>query len=770
MCKGVLSTSSRITHHLAYCSIPDEPFAGSYSQAILDKDGHLLRVFLNDNQQWCFPPVSHTPVPYKLKKAVLHYEDRYFHYHPGVNPVSILRALYQNISSGEITSGGSTLTMQLARLMEPKRRSYLNKIIEMVQAVKIELRYSKSDILRMYLEHAPYGRNIIGYRAASLKYFEKLPERLTWSEAALLAVLPNSPNLLSPPVSSKTLIKKRNRLLKKLHNEEIITKETYELSLLESIPEEAAPFEMHAPHLCRMIHNSSRKNEPIISTTIDINIQKMTRNIVKQHSLELSRKGIKNIAAIVADTQTGKIRAYIGSQDYYDTDAEGCVDGVMAPRSTGSTLKPFLYALSIDSGAVIPQTMIKDIPSFYSGFSPENASGKFDGLVTARAALIRSLNVPAVRLLNYYGLEDFYDFLKKAGLHNLYGSPFHYGLPLIIGGVEANLLDMTALYRGLGNMGKFGSLSYYQDIQGKSSSGQRRLISKGAGYLILNILKDVKRPGAEYYWQSYQNQWPIAWKTGTSYGKRDAWAMGVTPQWTIGVWVGNFTGKGNGELSGASCAGPILFDIFNSLEKDPLLSWFDKPYEDLNEIQLCADTGFRAGPDCINTITAEVPEFMKPLRKCPYHKSIFTTMDEKHEVCSLCWEPGNYKKVSRLFLSPDVVQYLRDRGVNMSNIPPHNKDCPQISGNNPLDIIYPTSKARLWIPRDFNRQRQKLTLRAAHREDGKKIFWYIDHQFKATTQENHVIALNLENGWHNLEIVDENGNRKNRRFFVAVNR
>ncbi|MGQ9630446.1 MAG: penicillin-binding protein 1C [bacterium] len=775
--------------------LPDPPFPDEYSAVVLDEGGQVLRVFLNGNQQWCFPPDGRQEIPEKLRKAVLCYEDRYFLYHPGVNPASLVRALFQNISAGRIVSGGSTITMQVARLMRPKRRTLGNKLLEILQALKIELRYSKGEILRMYLDHAPYGGNIIGYRIASLKYFGKNPEALTWGEAAILAVLPNAPGLVSPTIDREKLTQKRNRLLGALLEGGKIDCETYQLALLEPVPEDTLLFPIYAPHLAQSLKDRFEKNPGhagIVRTTIIREHQQNLEEMVRQHMKHLSSRGIRNGAALVVETESGKVRAYVGSQDFFDWGSKGQVDGVQAPRSAGSILKPFLYALCIDEGLILPQTMIKDVPSNFGSFSPTNANMKFGGLVSAKEALVNSLNVPAVRLLNEYGVYKFYLFLKSAGLRTLFRPPDDYGLTLIIGGAEVNLYDLAMLYRGLGNGGRFGLLRLLEEEANGPALSQpirrgqrwidrpdgkghaaarpysRSLISPGASYLTLNMLRELKRPDAEYYWEQYQNQWPLAWKTGTSYGQRDAWAVGVSPQWTIAVWVGNFDGEGDANLRGSSCAAPLLFDIFNYLPKDPQKSWFERPTADLSPVEICLETGFLAGPDCENRVAVEAPRRMKPLKLCPYHKSIYVTSDEKHRVCSLCWEPGGYKRVTRLFYPPDVAQYLRERGQIIADIPPHKKECPGRSGHDSLQIVYPQQDARLWIPRDLDGSLQKVTLRAAHLEKGQLVYWYLDHVFKGTSRERHAMAVDLQRGWHTLEVVDEEGNRDRKRFYVDL--
>ncbi|MCK4890035.1 MAG: hypothetical protein KAS97_08890, partial [Candidatus Aminicenantes bacterium] len=391
----------------------------------------------------------------------------------------------------------------------------------------------------------------------------------------------------------------------------------------------------------------------------------------------------------------------------------GQVDGARAARSSGSILKPFLYALAIDEGAVLEKTILKDIPSYFGSFSPSNASMKFSGVVTVKEALIRSLNVPAVRLLNFYGLHKFYLFLKSSGLTSLVRDPDDYGLTLILGGAETKLTDLVRLYRGLGNYGRFSPLVFSPDYKQRGET--RDLITPEASYLTLNMMRELKRPGAEFYWEQYQSKTPIAWKTGTSYGQRDAWSVGVSPEWTIGVWIGNFRGEGNPEIAGYSCAAPLMFDIFNYLPKERSGEWFERDSLNFKQVELCSKTGFLAGENCEDTVVEDAPPGPGVVPLCPYHKSVYVTLDEKYSVCSLCWTEGKYKKVKKLLFPPDVSQFLREKGDIVDSIPPHTKGCSFGSDSNPIQILYPVKNARILIPVDFKRKVQNITIRVAHK-------------------------------------------------------
>ena len=732
----------------------------NHGTVFTDRSGNLLRVFLNGSEQYCFPPDKDLVVPGKLKKAVLAFEDKRFFYHPGFDPIAVLRASFANISEMRVVSGASTITMQVARIIEGEKRTVYQKIREIFIALKFELFHSKDEILATYLRYAPYGGNIIGYEAASWKYFRKKPEALSWAEAAMLAVLPNSPSSMYPGKNKDHLKAKRNRLLKKLFAEGVLSESSYELAVTEPIPKKVHPFGQHAHHITQNLltdHKGKRVN-----TTIDLETQKIVEALVSRHQKMLSKLDIFNSAVIVADTESGDVFAWVGSGNFYDEKHGGQVDGVRAKRSSGSILKPFLYAMAIDEGVLVPETLIKDIPSYFGSFKPMNADHSYRGIISAKDALILSLNVPAVRILDYVGVNSFYTFLKQAGASTLFRSSDDYGLSLILGGAETTLLDLAMLYRGLGRYGKFQELKVLKDPERVEST--ELLLSQGASWMILDVLKHLYRPGSEFYWEQYNSQWPIAWKTGTSYGQRDAWAVGVSPKWTIAVWTGNFDGKGNADIAGARTSGPLLFDIFNSLEKRSEKRWFKKPVNEMVEIELCAESGFQAGKDCEEKILSMFPKDAKSLRLCPFHKSFFVTLDEKYRVNSTCWDEDNYKKTTKMIYPPDVSQYLTENGFTVNNIPKWGNNCTKEDLIEPLTILYPLPNSSFFIPRDFGNKRQKILMQVGHNKTDSTVFWYIDGNYYGATTKKHHKSVNISAGRHNLLVIDGNGYRKRVNF------
>jgi len=736
-----------------YITFPKEVFEKDYSKVILDENGEILRVFLNKKEQWHFPPVKEEKVPEKLIKTVTFFEDRHFYKHNGVNFKSIFRALKQNIFSMKKVSGASTITMQTARLMKPKKRSIKNKIIEIFQAFVIETKYSKKEILELYFNHAPYGGNIVGYKTASLKYFNKKPQHLTWAESALLAILPNAPGMMHPGKNKDSLKKKRDRLLKRMNENGIISDSDLNLAVKEPLPSKIYDFDFTAPHFSLKVKEET--NEFMINTTISKPIQLTAEKTAKEYIESLKEEGINNASIIIADTKTREIKAYVGSNDFWDDKNCGNVDGIIAKRSPGSTLKPFLYGLAIDNGILLPDSLIKDVPVYYGTFSPYNADRKFRGMVTAEFALINSLNVPAVNILDEYGLYNFFEFIKQSGTEISKENPMYYGYSIILGSMEMSLYEITSMYTSLGNYGKFAPLKELKSDTGIKE--EKQLISKGASYLVLDMLKDLKRPGSDYFWKEFSSKRYIAWKTGTSFGRRDGWAVGVTPEYTIGVWVGNFDGKSSYSITGIESAGTLLFKIFSKINTKN--EWFQFPEKNLKKIITDKKTGYFPGFEEIDeTIERDSPKNAKPLKKSPYYKVIYTDKDEEYEVCSLCWDSNTKKKKVMLIYPPDVVSYYEKQGIKTYSPLPHNKECKSVKNGDEFKLIYPKNNSVIVIPRGLNGEYQKLTVKTSLVNG--KLYWFIDENFYMETLNQGELNMDIENGNHTITVMNENGSKK----------
>lgn len=769
---------------LYYFSLSTTLFNDPYSTVLQDRDGELLCASIADDGQWRFPEVVH--VPEKFSEALILFEDKRFRSHPGVDLLSFGRAVKQNIEAGEVVSGGSTISMQVIRLSRKGRsRNVFEKLIEMVLATRLELRYSKDEILALYAAHAPFGGNVVGLDAACWRYFGRDPEALSWAEAALLAVLPNSPSLMHPGRNRNLLKAKRDRLLDKLKEEGKIDDFTCSLAKEENIPEEPKPLPRYARHLLTRAAKEGYGGTRVLST-VQLPLQVRVEQIVNDHHQRLKGNQVFNGAALVINVKTGDVLAYVGNttvkeEGYYGDE----VDVVTAPRSTGSILKPFLYAAMLDEGKMLPKTLWPDVPILINGFSPKNFSKEYDGAVAADKALIRSLNVPAVNMLRAYRYEKFHPLLERLGMTTLTHPPDHYGLSLILGGAEGSLWDIAGMYASLAR-----TLNHYFVYRGKnrySSLDIRPLhyvksdsvdddgvgdeetsaLSAASIYQTFDALKEVYRPGEESGWRYFNSSKKIAWKTGTSFGFRDAWAVGVTPDYVVGVWVGNADGEGRPGLTGTEAAAPVMFDIFSQL---PGQRWFLQPHLEMEQITVCAKSGCRSTQACEDLDTVWVAAAGLESAACPYHKKIHVSDDRKFRLHSECASISNMAEVSWFILPPVQEYYFRTKNLTYRALPPYRKDCQASSSLTSMDLIYPKPNSKIFVPRDLDGNPGQTIFELAHRNAGMTVFWHLDGDFIGSTRKVHYLALNPTEGAHILTLVDETGEYLERHFEVLSKR
>ena len=716
-------------------------FEDRYSVSVLDNNGKIIGVYLNKDEQWHLK--STDKIPEKLKTAVMVFEDKNFYSHNGVDLSAVIRALKDNIFEGRRT-GASTITMQVVKMAQPKERSYFNKYLEIVHAFKLEKYYKKDEILKMYLNNAPYGGNIVGYKTASYMYFRKSPEELTWSEAALLAVLPNSPGLMNVEKNREKLIEKRNFLLKKLYEKNFINEMQYEISLKEPVPDKRYSFPVLAPHLVRRLVNEN-KDKKIIKSTIDSEIQKKTEKAVKDYSEFLKLSGINNTAVLIINNKNYEVTAYAGSQDFYDFKNNGQVDGITAKRSPGSLLKPFLYAKVIDEGIAAPQSKIPDVPLYFSNFSPQNANKKYYGMIEMRDALIKSLNIPFVELLKDYGEDKFFYFLKDI-LNFEDRNPERYGLSLILGTKEFTMEEIGILYSGLANYGNFKNLKYTKE----STEEERQLLTKGASYLTLTTMRELERPGMEKF---YREKNPVSWKTGTSHGRRDGWAAGITPEWTVVVWTGNFTGEGNPNLTGVYTGGNLLFNILKILPKTE--KEFGMP-SDLKKIKVDKETGYRLKYD-VSYKEIFYPKDAKPLKASPYYKKIF--VNKNGEEIDSRDESFNEREEKYILLYPlEVVNYFVRENLDVSNI------FSEKTAKKTIKFIYPKNNLKIIVPKDFDGEKS-LIVKIANIKN-QELYWYVNKEYAGKSREKER-SFNFKKGKYEITVVSESGETAKINFQVA---
>lgn len=756
-------------------SLPSKLFNDPNSTILHSREGKLLGARIAKDGQWRFPESTH--VPEKFEKALLTFEDKYFYYHPGVNPVSMGRALIQNVKAKRIVSGGSTISMQLIRISRKgKSRNIYQKLIEIVKSLRLELGYSKKEILSLYASHAPFGGNVVGLEAASWRFFGRQSSELSWAESATLAVLPNAPSLIYPGRNNEKLRKKRNRLLDRLLDRNLIDSITCRLSKLEDIPTKIHSLPMIAPHLLDQA-NIEFTGENITSS-IDYQLQVQVNMIVKKHQRNLEANQINNMSVLVLDVETGQSLVYVGNTSKSGKENHGNqVDVIRAPRSTGSILKPFLFASMLNSGEILPNTLVPDIPTQIAGYSPKNFNLRYDGAVPAQEALSRSLNVPSVRMLREYGIEPFHYLIKELGMTTLNRPPSHYGLSLILGGAEGTLWDMCGIYSGLARtLNHYNNSSYYYSnnlhspsYQVKDSVSKGRIelssILKAASiYQTFNALLEVNRPDGESGWKSFSSSRKVAWKTGTSFGFRDAWAIGTTPKYVVGVWVGNADGEGRPGLTGVGAAAPVMFDVFNLL---PIEDWFDIPFGEMEEIQVCRQSGARAGRYCEHSDTLLICEAGLESKACSYHKRIHLDASKRYQVNSNCEEIGSMIHTNWFVLPPAMEWYYKKKNVLYRQLPPFRDDCLGSSDRDVMELIYPKSNDQIFVPVELDGMIGKVVFELAHHDSEAEVFWHLDGDFIGTTSVLHQQELSPDVGQHLLTLVDSKGNTLNKRFTIV---
>jgi len=779
-----------------YFALPFPLFNDPTCMVLEDKNQNLLGARIAKDGQWRFP--YQAAIPEKFLEAITEFEDRRFFYHPGIDPIGISRAFIQNIRHQKVVSGGSTISMQVIRLARKgKARTISEKLIELVLATRLEFGYSKEAILALYAANAPFGGNVVGLDAASWRYYGKKPKLLSWAEAATLAVLPNSPALIHPGRNREALLAKRNRLLNRLYKKGLLDELTLDLAKSESLPNKPLPLPRLAPHLLNQAyqeHFAAAKN-PItrLTTTIQPTIQKQANRILSKHQALLSGNGIHNAAAIIQEVETGNIIAYVGNVIGAGMGNNEQVNVIKAPRSTGSILKPFLYAAALQDGFIFPNSLIADVPTQMQGYKPENYHLSYDGVVSAKRALMRSLNVPFVHLLQDFGLEHFHFLLQQLQLTTISKSAAYYGLPLILGGAEGRLSEITNAYAGMARtLNHFPELDGRYDIRdfrkgnyikfGKSasrslSSGSTKLdkfgknIVKGAPifsasaiYQTFEAMQKVERPDSDGNWENFQSSQQIAWKTGTSIGFRDAWAIGVTPKYAVGVWAGNADGEGRPGLIGVKAAAPILFDLFDILSPT---DWFPVPYDELKAYAVCKQSGYRAlaicEPDTINASPAGTK-----VSACPHHQIIHLNQTQQFQVNSTCENPANMVHQSWFILPPVAEHYYQFKNPNYQKLPPFRDDCTasNMDKDQAMQLIYPKKTSKIYVPIDLNGELSQTIFKAAHRNPDAIVYWHLNQTYLGTTTTFHEMALQPEVGEHLLVLVDEDGERLERKFEI----
>ncbi len=763
-----------------------------YSTIVTDDKGEVVHAFLTSDQQWRMKTELSEISPL-LRKTIIEKEDKYFYYHPGINLLAMARAFFRNIIHMRRTSGASTITMQVARRLEPKKRTYWNKLREMFRALQLEWKYSKDEILQLYLNEVPYGGNIEGVKSASVLYFKKDPDHLSLAEITALSVIPNRPSSLVIGRNNDRIVAERNKWLRRWAREKIFTEKTIEDALSEPLTASRGETPDFIPQLSWKL---KKKGGDIIHTTIALNMQRKVEKLVKDYSRNLALKNIRNSAVIVIDNQTHRVVSYVGSADFRDSLDGGQVNGAAAVRQPGSTLKPLLYGLCIDEGLLTPRMMIMDVPVNYEGYIPENYDRRFNGYVTMEYALEHSLNIPAVKSLKALGKDKLIRRLGQCDFQQVKKDQSKLGLSMILGGCGATLEEMTGLYSIFANGGKYVRPVYTVDSgvagagaggvgaggaagagkaggaadgaggaramgaggaagTGVSGAGET-ILSPAATYMINEILSKVNRPDFPLTWESTLHLPKIAWKTGTSYGRRDAWSIGYNKRYTVGVWVGNFSGLGIPELSGANVATPLLFTVFNTIDYDDDGSWFAQP-ADCDVRTVCSETGQPPADRCTQLVTDYFIPLVSPSKKCDNMEEILVSADEKMSYCRVCLPSAGYKKKWYKVVPPEMKDYYENNRITYVPVPPHNPSCEKVFREGAPVVTSPSNGNEYLINK---KDPQPLQLRCRAGNDVGKVYWYINNKFFKTADAGGRQFFIPEEGPVKISCTDDKGRNK----------
>ena len=561
----------------------------------------------------------------------------------------------------------------------------------------------------------------------------------------------------------------------------ILDETEYGLSLLEPLPEAPVPLPDEAPHLLERLAADAPGTR--ITTSVNRMLQRQTQEIVNRYARDYASNHIHNLAALIADAETGEVLAYAGNVTFKADARKGNqVDIITSPRSTGSILKPFLYAAMLHDGQLLPGTLVSDVPLNLNGFSPQNYNKTFYGAVPAHRAIERSLNVPLVRMLSAYNTGRFMSLLKKAGMTTLRFSEEHYGASLILGGAEGTLWDLTGMYASLAR-----TLAHYRTYNGRydpadihpltpypappadpvRSVADKRLtdkpfLSAASIWFAFEAMSALNRPEEEADWQQFGSMKQVAWKTGTSYGGRDAWAIGTTPRYTVGVWVGNASGEGRPGLTGVGNAAPVLFDLFSLL---PGSGWFDMPYDELLPMAICRLSGHKASAICDRVDTLYMPRSADKTEVCPYHRLVHLSADGRFRVNSSCESVGRMIARPWFVLPPSEEYYYRNYHIDYAPLPPVKPGCGEDRGRQ-IELIYPEHNAILYLPKGFSGKREQFVFKAAHARRDAILYWHLDDTYAGETTDHHQISFSASPGKHRLTLIDDQGNRKTISFEV----
>jgi penicillin-binding protein 1C len=723
------------------------------STGVWSADGQLLRVTLaSDDQYRLWTPLADASPD--LVQAFLLKEDRWFYWHPGVNPVALVRAGFRTYR-GAGRQGGSTLTMQLARMLyRLNTRTPAGKLRQAGLALWLEARYSKRELLEAYLNLAPFGGNIEGIGAATRIYFGKPPANVTLGEALTLAVIPQRPFARAGrPAQDEGLLAARSKLGKAwlaAHDSNDADRRQLELPIVVSAHSQFA-LPQYAPHFVDALLRDRASSSPRIDTTLDLELQRLIERQIQHYLKQYGDRGIHNVAALLVDPRDESVKAWIGSADYWNDSIDGQVNGVLAKRSPGSTLKPFVYALALDEGVLHPRTIVRDLPTAFGPFTPENFDGRFFGPIPAEEALIRSRNVPAVWVSTQLKQPSLYDFLRNAGVSRMKPESF-YGLALALGGGEVTMEELAGLYTILANEGTLRPLRV--ETNARREEGVR-LLSPEASFITLDMLRRNPRPDEDGT-LPVRGQWPVAWKTGTSWGFRDAWSAGIVGPYVLVVWIGDFKGESNPAFVGVDAAAPLFFRIVDALnlaraneEVPPSL-----PPAGVSKVAVCAESGDLPNVYCPKTVETWYIPGKSPIRVSQLHQAVAIDVGSGRPTCPPFAAGGTRFEVFEFWPS-DMLKLFRQAGMPRRT-PPSLPDCAAGDLTEAPRIASPLRNVSYTIR---NAKEEVISLEASVAADVRSVFWFDGTALigQLPVSEGALAWHPNEAGAHLIRVIDDHG-------------
>lgn len=724
-----------------------------YATIVTDTNGKILYSFLAKDEKWRMY-TELDEISDELKKAIIYKEDKYFYYHFGINPIAIGRALINNILQNKRTSGASTITMQVVRLLEKRERTYFNKFIEMFRAIQLEVQFSKEEILQLYLNLVPYGGNIEGVKAASILYFEKQPNHLSLAEITALSIIPNRPSSLVIGQNNELILVERNKWLQRFKEDKVFSAIIIEDALSEPLTAYRHESPKHAPHFSFWLHNIAN-NKAIIKSTLDFEMQSACQFQVDHYMKTLMAYQIQNAAVLVVDNKTHQVKVYIGSADFYNNDDAGQVNGIKAIRQPGSTLKPLVYGLAFDKGHLTPKTMMTDVPINFNGYSPVNFNQEYNGYITVENALAQSLNVPAVKALNMVGVNEAIEKLVACEFSTIEKMQNQLGLSLVLGGCGVSLEELTGMYCAIQHNGQYSPLQYTFP-QEKSDS--ITILSNESAYMVTEIMTQLERPDLPMVWQNTKDLPQIAWKTGTSYGRKDAWSIGFNDKYTVGVWVGNFSGEGVPELTGANIATPLLFSIFKAIDINPSKQWLSAPKE-LDFRFVCNQSGLLPSDSCQHTNLDYFLPGISSNQQCQHVKKYFISENDSFSYCMQCLPEAGYKEVWYDNHPIEMLAYFKSHLITHYEIPIHNPACENIRTQLAPQIVTPINGSTYLLIED---ELEPLVLRCNTSDDIQQVVWYVnDKVFQIANKDEAILFFPEKAGHFKISCSDDQGGNAN---------